>query len=333
MLSAVLRKDTRMMEVVIPRVSVVIPVFNGATTVARAVDSALVQDFEGFEVIVVDDGSSDSTPEALEHYGDRVRIIRQRKQGPPIARITGSAAARGEYLAFLDADDVWLQSKLRKTVALLDRNPESVLAFSNLVPVDYFGRPTGELYVADSVARPPTMDDLLRQLWPILPSAAVIRRASFEKCAGPYSEFNKRGYEDCYLWLLARERGAFSYTPEPLVIYRQPPLLERLQKYREGFDLFVRLVERRYGIAGRKLAEEANKAYASTLGHQGLLAMARDERHIARKYFVCALYFRAFRVRNFLRLTRAFLPRSLVIPLTGRTRVAFQQPRLRNFGG
>ena len=145
MLSAVLRKDTRMMEVVIPRVSVVIPVFNGATTVARAVDSALVQDFEGFEVIVVDDGSSDSTPEALEHYGDRVRIIRQRKQGPPIARITGSAAARGEYLAFLDADDVWLQGKLRKTVALLDRNPESVLAFSNLVPVDYFGRTTGEL--------------------------------------------------------------------------------------------------------------------------------------------------------------------------------------------
>jgi glycosyltransferase involved in cell wall biosynthesis len=311
-----------------PRVSVIIPVFNGAATVGRAIDSALAQNYRDFEVIVVNDGSNDSTSEILNGYDGKIRVIHQRQQGVPMARIGGSAAANGKYLAFLDADDVWLPDKLRKTVNALDRDPACVLAYSNVMPVDHSGRPTGELYVTSDRARPPTMEDMLRRFWPILPSSVVIERAVFDRCAGPYSRFGVNGrfvhgHEDSFLWLLAREHGAFNYVSEPLVLYRLTPLLERLTKYRQGFDVFVRLVAHRYGDAGRALIDEANAAYASVLGYRGLLAMAGGDRRAARAYFLRALHFRTCRARNFFRLTRTFLPQPLAIPLTGRTRAAY----------
>ena len=306
-----------------PLASVIIPVFNGEATLAHAIESALAQDFDDFEVIVVDDGSTDSTPKILGAYSSPIRVIKQKRQGVAAARITGSAVAKGQYLAFLDADDLWLKTKLRKTLAAVETDSDCVLAYSNLIPVDDCGCPVGGLYVTDDVARPPTMADLLRQFWPILPSAAVIRHQTFEMCARSYRQFTKPGYEDCYLWLLAREHGPFRYVPEPLVIYRQPPLIDRLYKYREGFRLFARLVTERYGHAGRPLVEEANRAYASALGHQGLLAMAKGEPRVARAYFACALGFHAMRVQNALRLLRSFLPRPIAMRLTGRTRAGY----------
>jgi len=303
-----------------PTASVIIPVFNGETTLARAIESALDQDFADFEVIVVNDGSTDSTARILARYSGRVRAVTQDRQGPPVARIMGSAVAAGRYLAFLDADDIWLKSKLRKMVAALEDHPQSVLAYSNVIPVDSCGCPVGGLYVTDDVARPPAMSDLLRQLWPILPSAAVVRRWAFERCAASYRQFTERGYEDCYLWLLAREQGSFQYVEEPLVMYCQLPLSERLYKYRGGFRMFVKLVSGRYGPDGRELVREANRAYGSMLGYLGLLAMAEGQRSLARSYFRVALSFRAFRGRNALRLLRSFLPRAVAKTLAGRTR-------------
>lgn len=93
-------------------VSVVIPSYNYGRYVAEAIDSALGQTLPPLEVIVVDDGSTDDTPQVLATYGDRIRVLRQKNAGVAIARNSGIAAARGEYVAFLDADDVWLPRKL-----------------------------------------------------------------------------------------------------------------------------------------------------------------------------------------------------------------------------
>lgn len=99
-----------------PLVSVIIPTFNRAATLRRTVDSALAQDYQPIEVIVVDDGSADSTWEVLASYGDRIRAIRQENGGPSSARNTGARVARGEWLAFLDSDDVWLPDKIARQV-------------------------------------------------------------------------------------------------------------------------------------------------------------------------------------------------------------------------
>ena len=100
-------------------VSVVIPTYNRAGTIARAVESVLQQTYGDLEVIVVDDGSTDATPEVLGHFGNRIRVIRQANAGPSAARNHGIRAARGGIVAFLDSDDVWLPQKIERQVQVL----------------------------------------------------------------------------------------------------------------------------------------------------------------------------------------------------------------------
>ena len=107
-----------------PLVSIIIPVYNGETYIAEAVESALVQDYPSKEVIVVNDGSTDGTMEVLRQFGGSIRVVDQANGGPPRARNAGLAAARGEYVAFLDADDVWLQGKLAAQVAHMEGHPD-----------------------------------------------------------------------------------------------------------------------------------------------------------------------------------------------------------------
>jgi glycosyltransferase involved in cell wall biosynthesis len=104
-------------------ISVIIPTYNRAGEVCRAIDSALAQTLPPFEVIVVDDGSTDETPSALARYGDRIRVLRQTNQGVSAARNAGIAVARGELLAFLDSDDAWLPRKLELQSARIDADP------------------------------------------------------------------------------------------------------------------------------------------------------------------------------------------------------------------
>ncbi len=107
-----------------PAVSVVIPAYNAAWCVRKAIDSVLAQDFRDFEVIVVNDGSTDDTAAVLAGYGDAIRVIDQPNGGMSSARNAGIRAARGEFIAFLDADDWWLPGKLGRQVELLRGRPD-----------------------------------------------------------------------------------------------------------------------------------------------------------------------------------------------------------------
>ncbi|MGD1018620.1 MAG: glycosyltransferase family A protein [Verrucomicrobiia bacterium] len=100
-------------------VSAIIPTYNRARTIERAVNSVLGQSWQPIEVIVVDDGSTDQTTDILARYGDRIRLIRQKNQGPSAARNAGIKAARGEIVTFLDSDDSWLPDKVERQAKLL----------------------------------------------------------------------------------------------------------------------------------------------------------------------------------------------------------------------
>jgi glycosyltransferase involved in cell wall biosynthesis len=106
-----------------PICSVVIPVWNGEKYLAEAVNSVLAQSRTDLEVIIVDDGSTDGTPAVIAQFGQIVRSLRQPNQGVSAARNAGIAAARGKYVAFLDADDVWLPNKLERQLRLFEDNP------------------------------------------------------------------------------------------------------------------------------------------------------------------------------------------------------------------
>jgi glycosyltransferase involved in cell wall biosynthesis len=107
-----------------PSISCIVPAYQAARYIAAALDSIFAQTLSPFEVIVVDDGSTDATPQLLDRYGDRIRRLRRANAGPAAARNDGIRAARGEWLAFLDADDLWHPEKLARQTAFLAARPD-----------------------------------------------------------------------------------------------------------------------------------------------------------------------------------------------------------------
>src|SRR5947209_609603 len=111
-----------------PAVSVIIPAYNYATYLPKAIDSVLKQRFTNYEIIVVDDGSTDNTADLIAKYGDRVRYVYQKNAGLPSARNTGIKAARGDYVGFLDADDEWHPNFLQNAMETFARlSPDFVV--------------------------------------------------------------------------------------------------------------------------------------------------------------------------------------------------------------
>lgn len=303
------------------KVSAIIPVFNAETTIAEAVESVLAQTFRDFELIVVDDGSTDRTPAILESYGDGIKVLRRSNSGPATARNAAVAAAGGEYLAFIDADDRWLPEMLARTTAALDADAGCVMAYSNLAMIDSTGAPMGTSLIRGEMAHAPSMEEVLARMWPIMPSGALIRRSAFERCGGFREEFRQAGYEDAFLWLTLREQGHFHYIEEPLAQWRFSLFPERIKAKPRGNDgqVFKRMVRERYNIDPEKLFGARIRASRSILGYVGLMALRRGDRIAARRAFASALEIDPYRLKNRLRLMKTYLPLGLARMLSGRT--------------
>lgn len=172
-----------------PRVSVVIPAYNAEATLRQTIDSALRQTFQDIEVIVVDDGSTDGTLAIANSYEDRVRPIAQSNQGVSVARNNGIAAARGELIALLDADDEWHPQKLEKQVAVLDTMSDVMGTYVGVVRVSASGEVIEHL-----PAR--RFENLCRSLLlyssviPNSPSNLVLRREVFTLVGGFDANFS-----------------------------------------------------------------------------------------------------------------------------------------------
>src|SRR5690348_121262 len=187
------------------RVSVLLAAHNAAATISRALNSVLAQSFTDFEVIVVNDGSTDDTARELAQYDGRLRVIEQPRAGQAAARNITVRRARGEYIAFLDADDQWTAGTRRRCVEMLDSEPDCALVYSDASVVESSGAPLSNVLVAPESAHAPSMNELLARMWPILPSTVVMRREVFEATGGFVPEL--AGCEDIYFWLVAREHG------------------------------------------------------------------------------------------------------------------------------
>jgi glycosyltransferase involved in cell wall biosynthesis len=306
------------------RVSAIVPVFNGAAMVGDGIRSVLGQRFNGeSEIVVVNDGSTDSTLEVLTSFGSQIRVVSQPNRGLAAARNAGAAAASGEFLAFLDADDTWRPDKLATTVACLDASPSAVLAYSDILPVDARGQ-SGHSPITPELAHAPSMDELLERWWPILPSTVVMRRDTFVQADGFCEQF-RRAYEDVDMWLRARELGDFEYLAAPLVRYRTSPIADRMERYEGDYAIFRARVLGRYGSTGRQLLRATQDAYIASLGHRGLIAMRAGDTHAARSFFIRALRHKPLHPKTILRLLRTFLPRSIALALGGRSREQVDQ--------
>jgi glycosyltransferase involved in cell wall biosynthesis len=200
-----------------PRVSIIIPTYNSAQFIAQAVDSVLAQTYPDFEVIVVDDGSTDDTQSVLAPYSQRIRYIHQANKGPSAARNKGILAAWGDYILFLDSDDLIPPNKLELQIPPLEAHPDSGLVYSAWQHINENGtRIWGEMR-PNKQGR--VLKDLLRRSFYFPPGAAVIRRDCLAK-VGTFDETIK-GTEDTDMWLrIARAGYAFEYFDQPLFLYR-----------------------------------------------------------------------------------------------------------------
>jgi glycosyltransferase involved in cell wall biosynthesis len=202
-----------------PNVSVVIPAYNAARWLAETVQSVLGQSYADFEVIIVDDGSTDGTAGVAQSVADsRIRYIYQQNRGLSAARNAGTREARGRYIAFLDADDLFRPDKLARQVAVLDGCPEVGLVTCGFEFIDEGGQRIGQQC---SWLDCPKLDLPTLLFWnPLLPSTLIVRREWCER-AGPFDERLRR-YEDWeYAIRLAYAGCRMEYVHDVLLGYRR----------------------------------------------------------------------------------------------------------------
>lgn len=211
-------------------VSVIVPAYNCAGYVAETLQSVLAQDHAAKEVIVVNDGSKDNTLEILRGFGDRIRIIDQKNAGPPAARNAGLAAARGKYIAFVDADDIWVQGKLLAQAEHLDAHSEVAAVFTkwHVWPAEADG---SFVQPADICAQHVDGEiDAARSGWlyarllfdcEILTSSVMVRAAVVQKIGGfDLGLFNGDDYD---FWLRLSREGPITKLAKVGVLYRTLP--------------------------------------------------------------------------------------------------------------
>jgi len=201
-------------------VSVVIPVYNSANTIAEALNSVLTQTFSKCEIIVVDDGSTetDQLQRVLEPFRQRIRYIQQENEGPSGARNAGILAARGKYVAFLDSDDRWVPHHLASQVELLESRPSLALAYADaMLTVDDI--PVRTYFESCPQIRPVTFESLIKEESSVITSATVALREVLVTVGMFDKQF--RRCEDFDLWTRIAHCGyEIDYTPQVQIVHR-----------------------------------------------------------------------------------------------------------------
>ncbi len=201
-------------------VTIVLPAYNASEYLAETVNSVIRQTYQDFELLIVDDGSTDDTRDIVDDFckrDSRIRAIAQKNQGVSIARNTGINMAQGEFIAFIDADDLWLPNKLAMHVQHLSANPNLGLSFARVEFMSFDGKSTGKYSNPRLVNI--TAKDLYEENAAVTPSNAVIRLEALQQVGGFDGELS--GAADAELFLRVKCHGwQVEGINEVLVLYR-----------------------------------------------------------------------------------------------------------------
>jgi glycosyltransferase involved in cell wall biosynthesis len=207
-----------------PLVSIVIPAYNSANYIQETLESCLAQTYPNFELIVIDDGSTDDTIAIVESYGDKIHLIQQRNSGPAIARNTGIQAAQGEYIQFCDSDDLLHPEKIAHCMAAMLKNPDVALVYSKVRQVAANGE--------SSVGLPDFPPDdyfdtanlfckILQHVGsPLQTSTLLVRKSTLLEVGMYRADPDQRCAEDWDLLLRLANDSDFLGVPEILTYYR-----------------------------------------------------------------------------------------------------------------
>ena len=201
-----------------PRVSVIIPCYNAGDYIAETIESVLRQTLSPAEIVVVDDGSTDRSREVLHRFGDRIVVLGKANGGPASARNLGIARSTGDYIAFLDSDDLWVEEKLERQVAFMEANPAIGLLFSEAW---MFREEKGEKVLLRKIGY--TGDPTFRQLLhgDYIPNSTVLLRRRCVERVGLLNEKRELiAVEDYEYWMRIAHEFPLAGMAEPLAWYR-----------------------------------------------------------------------------------------------------------------
>jgi glycosyltransferase involved in cell wall biosynthesis len=265
-------------------VSIVIPAYNAERHLRAAIDSALAQTWRAREIIVVDDGSVDATQRILQSYGTAITVLTQRNRGAAAATNVGVATARGTWIAFLDADDIWLPDKLSRQIERCGG-----YAISHTDSVCFGESIEGE--IKRSGLGVPCSGFVVKELLVtncIVKSTVLIRRELYERLGG-FDE-TMAGVEDWSLWLAACADNELGYLPEVTVRYRVHSQSKSMETRKTLVD-HLRIIDAAFapGGVGRRHPALRRRALASSYHINAHYAAQTGDWRFALRCAACAL--------------------------------------------
>ncbi|MFA5309347.1 MAG: glycosyltransferase [Dehalococcoidales bacterium] len=278
------------------KVSVVIPTYNRAGLIAETIRSVLAQTLPEFEIIVVDDGSTDNTGEVVAAFKDpRVRYILQENAGVSAARNTGIKAAGGTYIAFLDSDDLLLEKALETSVQVLEKNPQAAFSYGKAYLMDekqrIFGvreqREEGS-YIRDG--REEIKKAILNGNH--VPTSTIMARRQYLEEIGLFDASFKGGSEDFDLWVRLAGSHQVAYIAEPLIKYRMhASSISRTQKLADMEKNNGAIFEKLFNntASGGYFTPERTNVYFSLYSRLAKYAYGNRQMAVSRQYLFKAL--------------------------------------------
>ncbi len=292
-----------------PKVSVIIPVYNAESFIEETLESALAQTYKNIEIIVVNDGSTDGSYKKIKPYLPSIKYISQENKGVSSARNNGIRQSKGELIAFLDSDDVWVPEKLQIQVEYLNENKNTAFVHSNIKYINE----SSQLISPETDFVPGISGMCFRELFEgnkIATSTVVIRKDCLER-VGYFTE-NITFAEDYELWLKMAKHFPIGYLDQPLLRYRVH--LANATVCNQGNEEYYLLkvilnVLNEYSdarkILGRKLVNERlfELTYAAALNYSRQNNRSESVRHFFRAMRINAVQF-------FLRYPQDMIPES-----------------------
>ena len=300
-----------------PKVSVIIASYNHEDYIAATLASIEQQTFQDFEIILVDDGSADNTVVNAKKVHSRAHIVMQHNQGVVAARNRGIAMAQGEYLCFIDSDDIVLPRRFEKQVSLFESDGELGLVFADALIINAAGETIGKF----SDVYPPIRGDIAEALilhYCFIPMITVMVRTEALKKTG---YFEKPGAISEYIkWIEIAHRSKIAYAPEPLGCWRRhernvTKMIDKTRLYAQNRTA-IRRLSRRYPDLKAKLGKRINRCFSRSYFLTGFFLATAGNLFQAKKYYWKAVKVYPWSVVNWAAAVFSCLPsKKLVIKI------------------
>jgi len=312
-----------------PKISVIIPTYNCAQYIGDAIKSVLDQSFKDYEIIIVDDGSTDDTKEMLNSFiaDNIIQYIYQKNEGQSVARNNGILAARGEYIAFLDADDILLPESLQKREIVLSKHPEIAMVFSDyneqyITNTIYsrLKRDNFEGLIKDSTIRSNKKYSIISKSFihkyfefsisPVWTGTVMIRKA-LVKSIGLFKT-DLRASEDTDYWLRIMEKYDIGYIDEALAVYsKRTNFNEEKYLFRTPINLEVMSSFLKKGINKTVLRKKISQSAYALASYY----VSSNQMTNARQFFLMSLKYNPLHFRPLIYLGLSFLPKRVIASL------------------